>query len=91
MGLTRQLGKVLYTQYLYAFEIAAAILIVAIVSAIALTLRKRKDVKSYGAAEAIKVRRSDRIRLVDMKAESSRAADRQVLGQADSAQRAIEE
>ena len=81
IGLTKELGKVLYTQYIYAFEIAAAILIVAIVAAIALTLRRRKDVNYSDPAKAIKVRRGDRIRIVKMKAESERAVDKQVIEQ----------
>ncbi|NLC23119.1 MAG: NADH-quinone oxidoreductase subunit J [Oxalobacter sp.] len=70
IGLTRELGRVLYTEYLYAFEIAAAILVVAMVAAVALTLRRRSDVKYTSAAEAVKVTKSDRLRLVEMEADT---------------------
>ena len=63
---TRELGSILYTEYVYAFEIAAVILLVAIVAAIALTLRKRKDNKYQAPSKQISTRRSDRVRLVSM-------------------------
>ena len=63
---TRALGKVLYTEYVYAFEIAAVILLVAIVAAIALTLRKRKDNKYQAPSKQVSARRADRVRLVSM-------------------------
>jgi len=66
---TAALGMVLYTQYVYAFEIAAVILLVAIVAAIALTLRRRKDNKYQTPSKQISVRRSDRVRLVSMPAD----------------------
>lgn len=65
---TRELGRVLYTDYVYAFEIAAVILLVAIIAAIALTLRKRPDSKYLDPAKQISVRREDRVRLVKMPA-----------------------
>lgn len=73
IGGTKELGKLIYTQYVYAFEIAAVILLVAIVAAVALTLRRRKDTKHFDPADAVKVKRADRIRLVKMTAESERA------------------
>ena len=54
---TKELGRVLYTQYVYAFEIAAVILLVAIIAAIALTLRRRKDSKAQDPARQVAVRR----------------------------------
>ncbi len=63
---TRALGRVLYTEYVYAFEIAAVILLVAIVAAIALTLRRRKDTKGQDPSEQVKVKASDRLRMVSM-------------------------
>jgi NADH-quinone oxidoreductase subunit J len=66
---TRELGRVLYTTYVYPFEIAALILLVAIVAAIALTLRRRKDTKYQDPATQMRVRREDRVRLVKMPAE----------------------
>jgi NADH-quinone oxidoreductase subunit J len=66
---TKELGRVLYTQYAYAFEIAAVVLLVAIVSAIALTLRRRKDSRGQDPAEQVRARREERVRLVSMPAE----------------------
>ena len=66
---TRELGRVLYTDYVYAFEIASVILVVAIIAAIALTLRKRPETKMQNPAEQVKVRSTDRVRLVKMKSE----------------------
>jgi NADH-quinone oxidoreductase subunit J len=65
---------VLYTQYTYPFEIAAVILLVAIVAAVALTLRKRKDTKYFSPEAAVKVKSADRLRIVQMKSESVRPA-----------------
>ncbi len=72
LGTTKALGMVLYTQYLLAFEVAAAILLLAMVAAVALTLRKRKDSKYFDPAKAVKVKASDRVRIVKMQAESNR-------------------
>lgn len=66
---TRELGRVLYTDYVYPFEIAAVILLVAIVAAIALTLRGRKTTKYQDPARQVRVKRQDRVRLVHMPAE----------------------
>ncbi len=63
---TRELGRLIYTHYVYPFEIAAVILLVAIVSAIALTLRRRKGTKSQIASEQLAARREKRVRLVSM-------------------------
>ncbi len=73
IGNTKELGKLIYTQYVYAFEIAAVILLVAIVAAVALTMRRRKDSKHFDPAKAVKVKSGDRLRIVRMKAESARA------------------
>jgi NADH-quinone oxidoreductase subunit J len=66
---TRELGRVLYTDYALAFEIAALILLVAIVSAIALTLRRRKDSRHQDPSQQVRARRKERVRLVSMPAE----------------------
>ena len=66
---TKELGRVLYTDYAYPLELAAVLLLVAIVVAIALTLRKRKDTKYQDPARQVAVRRSDRVRLVSMPSE----------------------
>ena len=66
---TRELGRVLYTDYAYAFEIAAVILLVAIIAAISLTLRRRKDSRYQDPAEQVRARPAERVRLVSMPAE----------------------
>jgi NADH-quinone oxidoreductase subunit J len=66
---TRALGEVLYTDYVYPFELAAVVLLVAIIAAIALTMRKRKDTKYQDPARQVTVRREERIRIVPMPAE----------------------
>lgn len=69
MSNTRLIGKVIYTDYIFAFEIAGLVLLVAIIAAIALTERKGKDSKRQRVSEQVKVRRDDRVRLVKMAAE----------------------
>ncbi|PHS32150.1 MAG: NADH:ubiquinone oxidoreductase subunit J [Methylophaga sp.] len=64
---TKEIGLLLYTVYVYPFEIASVILTVAIVAAITLTLREKKN-KSQNISEQIKVRREDRVRLIKMDA-----------------------
>jgi NADH-quinone oxidoreductase subunit J len=66
MGNTRALGVQIYTQYLYPLQVAAVLLLVAMISAIALTLRKRKDSKSQNPSEQVRVKAADRVRLVRM-------------------------
>ena len=66
---TRELGRVLYTDYVYAFELASLVLLVAMVSAVSLTLRKRKGLKSIPPSEQVAVRREGRVELVKMQAE----------------------
>jgi NADH-quinone oxidoreductase subunit J len=69
---TKEIGRLLYTDYVYPFEIAAVILLVAIVAAIALTLRRRKNTKHQDPAAQASVRRADRVRLVSMPSEKKR-------------------
>ncbi len=69
---TEALGVLLYTVYVYPFEVAAVILLVAIVAAIALTMRRRGDLRSQSPHDQVRVRREDRVRLVKMPAESDR-------------------
>ena len=64
---TKELGKVLYSEYLYPLEIAAVILLVAIIAAIALTLREKKDSKHTNSSDQVRVKAVDRMRLVKMK------------------------
>jgi NADH-quinone oxidoreductase subunit J len=66
---TKELGGVLYTDYLYPFEIAAVILLVAIIAAIALTMRKRKKRQTMQPEEQVRVKRNERVRMVKMPAE----------------------
>ncbi len=66
---TLELGRSLFTDFLYPFEIAGAILLVAIIAAIALTLRRRKDSRSQDPSAQTRVRRDERVRLVSMPAE----------------------
>lgn len=66
---TKALGKVLYTEHVYAFELASVILLLAIVAAITLTMRKRPNLKQQDIAAQVAVRREDRVRLVSMPAE----------------------
>ena len=65
---TAELGRVLYTDYLLTFELASVVLLVAIIAAIVLTLRDRKDSKSMNPAEQVLVKKADRIRIVKMDA-----------------------
>ena len=68
-GNTKALGMLVYTDYVYPFEIAAVILLVAIVAAIALTHRRRKETKYQNPGEQVKVRARDRLRVLSMPAE----------------------
>ena len=73
---TKEMGELLYTVYVYPFELAAAILLVAIVAAIALTMRRRTGVKTQDPSRQVEVRREDRIRIVQMPAEPRERVDR---------------
>jgi NADH-quinone oxidoreductase subunit J len=66
---TQELGSLLYTEYAYPFELAAILLLVAIVAAIALTMRHRAGRKVQDAGKQFAVRREDRVRIVKMEAE----------------------
>ena len=72
IGGTKELGLLIYTKYIYGFEIAAAILLVAIIAAVALTLRKRKDTKHFDPADAVRVKRNDRLKIVKIDAVTTR-------------------
>lgn len=71
---TLAVGTAMYTEYVYAVQIAAVVLLVGMVAAIALTLRRRNDTKRNVPSEQLKVKASDRIRLVSMPAQRERAA-----------------
>ena len=66
---TKELGRLLYTDYLLPFELAAVVLLVAMVAAIALTFRGRKDVKSQDVAAQVRVKSTDRLKIISMRAE----------------------
>ncbi|MCL4115179.1 UNVERIFIED_CONTAM: hypothetical protein GTU68_035909 [Idotea baltica] len=66
---TEALGEILYTEYMYPFQIAAIILVVAIIAAISLTLRRREGVKKQNQSEQIKTKKSDRLKVVKMDSE----------------------
>ena len=68
LGNTKMLGIEIYTKYLYPLQLAAVLLLVAIIAAIALTLRKRKDSKYVNPADQVKVKAADRVRVVKMAA-----------------------
>ncbi|HNZ57409.1 MAG TPA: NADH-quinone oxidoreductase subunit J [Methylophilaceae bacterium] len=72
---TAELGRVLYTDYLLPFELASIVLLVAIVAAIALTLRGRRESKSMDPAKQVLVKKSDRLRIVKMDATVEQAAE----------------
>jgi NADH-quinone oxidoreductase subunit J len=69
---TKELGAVLYTQHVYAFEIAAVILLLAIVAAITLTMRRRPGLKVQNVARQVAVRREDRVRIVKVEPTTER-------------------
>jgi NADH-quinone oxidoreductase subunit J len=66
---TRELGQLLYTKFLYPFEIAAVVLLLAIVAAIVLTMRRREGLKPQDVAMQVSVRAEERVRIVKMKSE----------------------
>ena len=66
---TSAIGEVMYTKYVYPFELAAVLLLVAIVAAITLTMRKRKGLKVQDIGAQVATRREDRVRVIKMKAE----------------------
>ena len=70
---TKELGKVLYSQYVYPLEIAAVILLVAMIAAIALTLRQRKDSKYASPSDQVRVKASDRMTVLKMDATKAAA------------------
>jgi len=72
---TAAIGKVMYTDYLLPFELASVVLLVAIVAAIALTLREKRESKSMNPSEQVIVQKKDRLRLVNMKSETEPEED----------------
>ena len=85
---TRLIGKIIYTDYIFAFEVAGLVLLVAIIAAIALTVRQGKDSKRQRVSEQVKVRAQDRVRVVKMAAEKEVPAEPEtVAGDADAAKK----
>jgi NADH-quinone oxidoreductase subunit J len=75
---TRALGESMYTEYAFAVEVGAVLLLVGMIAAISLTLRKRRDVKYNDPGAAVRVRAADRVRLVNLpsqEAVNAKAAD----------------
>ena len=68
----KALGRLLYTDYVYPFEIAAVILLVAIVAAIALTLRRREGTRTQDVSVQVRVKRAERLRVVQVQPEERR-------------------
>jgi NADH-quinone oxidoreductase subunit J len=70
---TKALGSILYTEYVFPFELAAVILLVAIIAAIALTLRSRKETKYQDPGTQLSAKASERLKIVKMKSEGGPA------------------
>jgi NADH-quinone oxidoreductase subunit J len=82
LGNTKLLGIEIYTNYLYPLQIAAVLLLVAIIAAIALTLRGRKDSRHLDPSQQVRVKKADRLRIMQMKSEveAAPAADAAATG-----------
>ena len=80
---TKELGRLIYTEYVYPFEIASVVLLVAIVAAIAITLRRRKDTKFQNPADQIAVRREDCVRMVSVPADTKLMQKQEVTQQTE--------
>ncbi len=78
---TRALGTLMYTQYVFAIEVGAVILLLGMVSAIALTLRRRRDVKYNNPADQVRVRAKDRLRLVSIPSQTEPKAQPAASGE----------
>jgi NADH-quinone oxidoreductase subunit J len=76
---TRLIGKIIYTDYIFAFEVAGLVLLVAIIAAIALTARQGKDSKRQRVSDQVKVRREDRVRVVKMASEKEHLAEPEAI------------
>jgi NADH-quinone oxidoreductase subunit J len=74
---TKELGRILYTDYVYAFELASVILLVAIIAAITLTMRRRPNTRRQIPGEQMKVLKEDRLRIVKMKSEVMHSENKQ--------------
>lgn len=77
---TKELARVLFTDYVYPFELASIILLVAIIAAVMLTLRKRKDTKRLPVTQQLNIRRGERVRIVRMASANESPADKEERG-----------
>lgn len=75
---TKELGRLLYTEFVFPFELASVILLVGVIAAVMLTLRQRKDTKYQSPTEQLAVKRNDRVRLVKMASEKDLPAEAEV-------------
>ncbi|MDP1524696.1 MAG: NADH-quinone oxidoreductase subunit J [Rhodocyclaceae bacterium] len=75
---TKELARLLYTDFVYPFELASVILLVGVIAAVMLTLRQRKDTKYQNPSEQLAVKRNDRVRLVKMATEKDLPAEPEV-------------
>jgi len=75
---TKELARLLYTEFVYPFELASVILLVGVIAAVMLTLRQRKDTKYQNPSEQLAVKRNDRVRLVKMASEKDPPAEPEV-------------
>ncbi len=80
---TKELGRLIYTDYVFPFELAAVLLLVAMVAAIALTFRRRRDTKTQDIHKQVNVKREDRIRIVSIPAVKKAEAQQAAAGSAD--------
>jgi len=71
----KELGRVLYTDYLLPFELASVVLLIAIIAAIALTLRTRKETKYQNMGDQVRVKSTDRLKIISMDAEVEKPAE----------------
>lgn len=72
---TATIGKVMYTDYLLPFELASVVLLVAIIAAIALTLREKRESKSINPSDQVVVQKKDRLRIINLKSETETKVD----------------
>ena len=80
-GNTQLLGVEIYTRYLYPLQVAAVLLLVAIIAAIALTLRRRKDSRAMNPSEQVKAKKADRLRIVDVRPTIAAVVDAPAAGE----------
>ena len=80
---TKELGRLIYTDYVYPFELAAVLLLVAMIAAIALTFRRRRDSRKQDVSWQVSVKRNDRVRIVSVPSAGKPAAATEINGAAE--------